>query len=90
MSQVPILSGIPAATGEGLSAGPGGLIFGLIRVRSSMFIGIQIDAAMQVTNVSVIPRIIIPSPENRKVVGSLAARISNWAGFSAATAANSL
>src|SRR5947209_18483120 len=76
MSQVPILSGIPAATGGGLSEEtgpwwrPGGLIFGLIRVRSSMFIGIQIDAAMQVTNVSVIPRTIIPTPENRKVGGS--------------------
>lgn len=50
---------------------PGGLIFGLIRIRSSMFIGIRINAAMQVTAVSVIRRTIIPSPENRKVGGSI-------------------
>jgi hypothetical protein len=47
-----------------------GLIFGLIRVRSSSFIGIQSDAAMQVTNVSVIRRTIIQTSENRKVDGS--------------------
>ncbi len=32
---------------------PGGLIFGLIRLRSSTFIGVQSNAATQVTNVSV-------------------------------------
>jgi hypothetical protein len=39
-------------------------------VRSSTFIGIQSDAAMQVTNVSVIRRTIIQTSENRKDVGS--------------------
>jgi hypothetical protein len=48
-----------------------GLIFGLIRSRSSTFIGIRINAAMQVTDVSVIRRTIIPTSGNRKVGGSL-------------------
>jgi hypothetical protein len=47
-----------------------GLIFGLIRLRSSTFIGIRISSAMQVTDVSVIRRTIIPTPENRKVDGT--------------------
>jgi hypothetical protein len=47
-----------------------GLIFGLIRMRSSTFFGIQINAAIQVTDVSVTRRTIIPSPETRKVGGS--------------------
>jgi hypothetical protein len=46
-----------------------GLIFGLIRLRSSPFIGIRINSAMQVTDVNGIRRTIIPSPENRKVSG---------------------
>ncbi len=41
-----------------------GLIFGLIRLRSSMLIGIQINAAMQVTDVNGIQRTLIPSPES--------------------------
>jgi hypothetical protein len=44
-----------------------GLIFGLIRLRSHTFIGVQINAAMQVADVNAIRRTIIPSPENRKV-----------------------
>ena len=44
-----------------------GLIFGLIRMRSPTFICIQINAAMQVTDVNGVQRTIIPSPENRKV-----------------------
>lgn len=47
-----------------------GLIIGLIRLRSSTFIGIQINAVMQVADVNGIPRTIIPTSENRKVVGS--------------------
>ena len=46
-----------------------GLIFGLIRAHSPMSIGIQIDVAMQVTNVIVIQRTIILTSENRKVGG---------------------
>ena len=46
-----------------------GLIFGLIRLRSSTFIDIRINTAMQVTDVNGIRRTIIPSPENRKVGG---------------------
>jgi hypothetical protein len=46
-----------------------GLIFGLIRLRSPKFIGIQINAAMQVADVDGIQRTIIPSPENREVGG---------------------
>jgi hypothetical protein len=45
---------------------PGGLIFGLIRLRSSTFIGIRISEAMQVADVNGIWRTIIPTPENRK------------------------
>ena len=51
-----------------------GLIFGLIRLRSSTFISIQINAVMQVTDVNGIQRTIIPSPESRKVGGSTTAR----------------
>ncbi len=47
-----------------------GLIFGLIRLRSPTFISIQINAAMQVTNVDDIRRTIIPTPENRKATRS--------------------
>jgi hypothetical protein len=46
---------------------PSGLIFGLIRLRSSKFIGVRINTTAHVTNVDVIRRTIIPSPENRKV-----------------------
>jgi hypothetical protein len=49
---------------------PGGLIFGLIRLRSSKFIGIRINTTVQVTNVNGTRRTIIPTPENRKVGGS--------------------
>ena len=44
-----------------------GLIFGLIRLRSSSFIGVRIHAAMQVADANGIRRTIIPTPENRKV-----------------------
>jgi hypothetical protein len=50
-----------------------GSVFGLIRLRSPTFIGVRINAAMQVADVNGIQRTIIPSPENRKVVGSPAA-----------------
>jgi hypothetical protein len=53
---------------------PGGLIFGLIRLRSSTFIGVQSNAAMQVTNVSVTRRTIIQTSENRKIGDSTTAR----------------
>jgi hypothetical protein len=46
-----------------------GLIFGLIRLRSPRFIGIQINAAMPVADVNGIRRTVIPPPENRKVGG---------------------
>jgi hypothetical protein len=49
---------------------PGGLIFGLIRLRSPTFIGVRSNVAMQVADVNGIWRTIIPSPENRKVGGS--------------------
>lgn len=46
-----------------------GLIFGLVRIRSSTFICIQINAAMQVTEVRDIQRTIIPFSEiGRSVV----------------------
>jgi hypothetical protein len=48
----------------------GGLICGLIRLRSSAFNGVQISAAMPVTNVGGAWRTRILSPENRKVGGS--------------------
>jgi hypothetical protein len=51
----------------------GGLIFGLIHLRSPTFIGIQIDLATQVANVDGIRRTVIPTPENRKV-GALISR----------------
>jgi hypothetical protein len=47
----------------------GGLIFGLSRLRSSTFIGIRINAAMQVADVNGIWRL-LPTLENRKVGGS--------------------
>jgi hypothetical protein len=47
-----------------------GLIFGLIRLRSPTFIGVRINAAMQVADVNGIRRTIIPTFENAKVVGS--------------------
>ena len=47
-----------------------GLSFGLIRLRSPRFIGIQINAAMQVADVNGIRRTVIPRPENRMVSGS--------------------
>jgi hypothetical protein len=50
---------------------PGGLIFGLIRIRSSVFISVRINLAMQVPDVSGMQRTITPSPENRKVDGSV-------------------
>lgn len=46
-----------------------GRIFGLISLRSSTFISIQIDAAMHVADVNGIQRTVIPIPENRKVGG---------------------
>jgi hypothetical protein len=39
-------------TGLTMSVGHRGLIFGLIRLRSSTFIGVRINAAMQVANVN--------------------------------------
>jgi hypothetical protein len=47
--------------------GPGGLIFGLIRLRSPAFIGVQINELTQISDVNGIWRTIIPTPENRKV-----------------------
>jgi hypothetical protein len=44
-----------------------GLIFGLIRLRSPTFIGVRINAAMQVADVNGIRRTIIQTSENRKV-----------------------
>ena len=52
-----------------------GLIFGLIRLRSPTFIGIRLNAAMQVADVNGIRRTVIPSPENRKVGGSSTVRL---------------
>ena len=46
-----------------------GLIFGLIRLRSPTFIGVRINAAMQVADVNGIRRTIIQTSENRKVDG---------------------
>jgi hypothetical protein len=51
-----------------------GLIFGLIRLRSPTFIGVRINAAMQVADVNGIRRTIIQTSENRKVGGSGRAR----------------
>jgi hypothetical protein len=48
----------------------GGLILGLIRLRSSKFISIRINSTAQVANVDVTRRTIIPSPEKWKVGGS--------------------
>jgi hypothetical protein len=43
---------------------------GLIRLRSPTFIGVRINAAMQVADVNGIRRTIIQTPENRKVGAS--------------------
>lgn len=51
-----------------------GLIFGLVRLRSLMFIGIRINAEMHVTNVGVIRRTVILTPENRRVGTSTTAK----------------
>jgi hypothetical protein len=48
----------------------GGLICGLIRLRSSAFSGVRISAAMQVTDAGGAWQTRILSPENRKVGGS--------------------
>jgi hypothetical protein len=48
----------------------GGLISGLIRLRSSEFISVRINTMVQVTNVNSTQRTIIPTSENRKVGGS--------------------
>ena len=47
------------------------LIFGLIRLRSPTFIGVQINAAMQVADLNGIRRTIIQTSENRKVGGPI-------------------
>jgi hypothetical protein len=52
------------------SSSPGGLIFGLIRMRSSAFSGVRISAATQVTDGVRSRRTRITRPENRKVDGS--------------------
>jgi hypothetical protein len=82
--QVPIIVAAPApspvAVGRGHAAAPPStigqaqciLIFGLLRLRSSTFIGIRINVAMQVMNASAIRRTIIQTSENRKVGGSTA------------------
>jgi hypothetical protein len=44
-----------------------GLIFGLICLRSYPFVDVRIDSAMQVTDVGIIRRTIIPRLENQKV-----------------------
>jgi hypothetical protein len=58
---------------EGLRGQPGrgGLIFGLIRLRSPTFIDVLISASVQVVNVNGFWRTIIRTPENRKVGGSI-------------------
>jgi hypothetical protein len=53
----------PPANGSTPRLSDRGLIFSLIRVRSSTCIDIQINAAMQVTNMCGIPRTITPTPE---------------------------
>lgn len=68
-----VASGPPTITRE-VSAShpsPGGLNFGLIRMRLSTFIDVRIGSAMQVTDVSVIRRTIIQTSENRKVGGPI-------------------
>ena len=57
----------------------GGLIFSLIRLRSSTFIIIRIYASIQVANVYGIRRTTILTPENRKIGGATIA----WATISA-------
>ena len=59
-----------ARYGLKMSVGHRGLIFGLIRLRSPTFIGVRIDAVMQVADVNGIRRTIILTSENRKVGGS--------------------
>jgi hypothetical protein len=53
----------------------GGIVVSSVYV-SPTFIGIQINAAMQVADVNSVQRTIIPSPENRKVQGSTPVTIS--------------
>src|SRR5918998_3001813 len=50
---------------------PGGLIIGLICLRSPTFIGVRSNAAMQVADVNGIRRTIILTSENRKVGRSI-------------------
>lgn len=73
--RVRILSGSLTAASEGPrdQPSPDGLIFGLIRMRSPTFISVRINAAMQVADVNVTRRTIIPTPENRKACGSTTA-----------------
>jgi hypothetical protein len=47
----------------------GGLIFGLIHLRSPGFVGVRINCLAQVADVDGIRRTVISSPENRKVGG---------------------
>jgi hypothetical protein len=65
-------AGCPTTTSKVSStqSSPGGLIFGLIHLRSPTFIGARSNAAMQVADVNGIRRTIILTPENRKVGGS--------------------
>src|SRR5918912_209606 len=71
LRSVPLLGFTPPRAKVSVrQSGAGGLIFGLICLRSPTFIGVRIDAAMQVADVSGIRRNIIPTPENRKVGGS--------------------
>ncbi len=60
----------PRAEGLREATEPDGLIFGLIRLRSSVFIGVRMDVLEQIADVNGIRRTVIPSPENRKVGGS--------------------
>jgi hypothetical protein len=53
----------------GSGEAPGGPIFGFIRLRSPVFISIQIQYTLQVTDVNGLWRTVIPTPENRKVSG---------------------
>ena len=57
----------PRAKVSAKQPGPGGLIFGLIRLRSYTFIGVRINAVTQVTDVNDIWRTVIPTSENRRV-----------------------
>ena len=83
--RVRILSGSLTAAGESLRGqpSPGGLIFGLIRMRSPTFISVRINAAMQVADVNVTRRTIIPTSEKRKVGGSTALLVAPLASVNA-------